>query len=286
MSQPLSPGYAARMGVELPNRVQRIAESLPHALSANLLTLHFQPKVRLKDFNVVGAEALLRWEDSDLGRVSPLEILEAAGFHGLTQVLDFWVIGSVVRQIASWQSRRVGLVPVSINLGAGALLRPDFLSTVVRLVAEYDVDPRLIEFELLETASFENLDDVVGRIEECRQSGFRFLLDDFGTGYSSLAYLSSLPLDGLKIDRCLIPLDAGDLKRWRVARQIIEIGHTLDCTVVAEGVEHPDQYLILRSLGCDVIQGFYFARPMAAVDFAAMMRNGTARIPPPGVERL
>ena len=267
-------------------RRNAIAARLHEAFEADKMSVYFQPKVRIRDDRIIGAEALIRWVDEDLGYVAPAEIIEAAQEIDQVLALDEWVFKQACRALATWQAQGIELVPVSINFSGETLSRPDFVDWTCRVIHDHALPPQTIGFEILESAVLENLSEIVDKILACQKLGISFSLDDFGIGQSSLAYLQSLPVDHLKIDRSFITDIVHDLARSTMARQIIEIGHALGKQVIAEGVENIGQYLILRSFGGDAVQGYFFAEPMPATTFAGHLATENAVLPPPGLENF
>jgi len=270
-------------------RVERhrsIIAKLQAALDENRIELHFQPKVSLDANDIVGAEALIRWHDDDLGYISPPEILEAAETMDQLVSLDDWVFHRACRHMADWQQRGIGLKSLSVNICGDTLARPDFVKWARDVAAKFDLEPNLIDFEILESAVLFDIADTVEKIRECQKRGFTFSLDDFGTGQSSLSHLGRLPLNHLKIDKSFTDDVVQDRTRSAMTYQIIEIGHSLGKSVVVEGVENIGQYLIIRSFGCDVIQGYYFSKPLPDEKFVALMTDGGGKLKPAGVDEL
>jgi diguanylate cyclase (GGDEF)-like protein len=225
-------------------------------------SLAFQPCVDARTGALVGVEGLLRWDNPELGSVAPSQFIHIAEETGLIIPIGAWVIGEACRQIAKWRDEDLMDVKVSINLSAIQLRDAEVVETLRRSLVEHGVEPGLLELEITETVLMDSAENYLEVIAALRSLGVKLSLDDFGTGYSSLSYLNRFPLDRLKIDRAFVHdmLDApADLA---VIKSIIELGHELGLRVVAEGVETEREAQILRSIGCDELQGFLFARPM------------------------
>jgi len=267
-------------------RCYSIAAALETAVNDGTIHVVFQPKVSLKGNRVIGAEALMRWTDEQLGPISPLEVLAAAQKIDFIPLLDEGILKRLCQQLTDWLGRGRNVLPISINLSGTTFMRPNFIDRVTTILSDYQLPFHLIDFEILESSIFENIDQAVEKIRALRALGITFSLDDFGTGHSSLAYLQALPINTLKMDRSFITDIVQGASHSSMVRHIIEIGHTLNMNIVAEGVENIGQYLILRSYGCDSIQGYYLARPMAAPDFEHLISSKSAYIPAPGLENL
>jgi diguanylate cyclase (GGDEF)-like protein/PAS domain S-box-containing protein len=235
---------------------------LRSAIERNELSLAFQPCLDARTGALASVEGLLRWDSPELGSVAPSRFIHIAEETGLIIPIGAWVINEACRQIAQWRDEDLMNVTVSINLSAIQLRDADVVETLRRSLVEHGVEPGLLELEITETVLMDSAENYLDAITSLRSLGVKLSLDDFGTGYSSLSYLNRFPLDRLKIDRAFVHdmLDApADLA---VIKSIIELGHELGLRVVAEGVESEREAQILRSIGCDELQGFLFARPM------------------------
>lgn len=252
----------------------RVAEKLRSALEVDSFSLQYQPQVRLQDRAVVGVEALLRWNAFDEVPLSPAEFIPIAENMGLMPSLGKWVVKSACRQAALWQTRFPNL-PVAINLSSVQLYQPNLVECLLEVMQEQGANPENIELEITESAVMRNMDSAIATMRRLREKGFNISLDDFGTGYSSLSYLKRFPVGKLKIDQSFVqgletdPVDAA------IVRAVINLGHSLDMKVLAEGVETQGQLQRLGDEGCDYIQGFYYSRPLEAESLEAyMQRNG------------
>ena len=235
---------------------------LKQALVAGEFMLHYQPKVNLRTGDVVGAEALIRWQHPEQGLRPPAEFLPLIEDHPLAIELGEWVTDTALRDQALWRAADLD-IPVSVNVGALQLQRPDFVSKLGDILARH---PRLqaggLELEVLETSALGELAQVSKVIEECRVMGVSMALDDFGTGYSSLTYLKRLPVATLKIDRSFVRNMLEDPDDLAILEGVISLAGAFHRQVVAEGVETREHGALLLQLGCELVQGFGIARPM------------------------
>ena len=244
-----------------------LEEDLRAALGQGDIGVHFQPRVRLSDRRLVGAEALARWRHATRGAVSPVEFVELAEEVGLIDALT----DSVLKQTCAFLAARTGdagvVCPVSVNLSAGQLRDPDLAPRLKGIVESYGLKPHDIELEITEGVMVDDRYASARALERLRKKGFRIALDDFGTGYSSLSYLKDLPIDVMKIDRSFVKdLETSPGSR-AIAVAIVGIAKTLGLRVVAEGIETEEQAAMLRDWGCEEGQGYLFAKPLAAADF-------------------
>ncbi|MGX6600798.1 putative bifunctional diguanylate cyclase/phosphodiesterase [Micromonosporaceae bacterium Da 78-11] len=242
------------------------------------LTLHYQPKVSLDDGRVSGVEALVRWQHPVRGMISPVEFIPIAESTGLINRLTRHVLRIAVIQNRSWldDGRRI---PVAVNLSPRCLLDPDLIRYVTELLAETGLPTDLLRLEVTESAVMANPTLALATLTELHALGIRLSIDDFGTGYSSMAYLKRLPVDELKIDRSFVNGVVTDHDDAVLVRSTIELGHNLGMSVVAEGAEDAGQVAALRALDCDVVQGYFFARPMPAADLITWIHERSPAVP-------
>ncbi|MFP5446345.1 MAG: putative bifunctional diguanylate cyclase/phosphodiesterase, partial [Betaproteobacteria bacterium] len=255
-------------------------QAIEHALRAALqqgegLALHYQPLFAASDRTLVGAEALLRWSHAELGNVSPLEAVMVAEDCGLIVPLGYWVMRTACRDAAQWQAG--GPLRVSVNISARQLGDPQFLERVMDILREEGLPAHLLEIELTETVLMDNMEAGAHTLHRLSQLGIHLAIDDFGTGYSSLAYLRQLPMRRLKIDRSFVKDLPGQEHSRTIVTAIVALAHGLGLQITAEGVETPEQADYLVRQGCDVLQGYLFARPMPVGEFQAQLQEGTAR---------
>lgn len=238
---------------------------------------YFQPKICALTGRGLGAEVLLRWQHPDLGMISPGEFIPLAEETGLIHPVSEWLIGHVFDLIAGWNAAGWPPGPISINLSAESFFKHSLVPFIDRQLERTGVPASTVIIELTETVLMQNADTAQQVIGALRDRGIRVSLDDFGTGFSSLGYLNRFSIDEIKIDQSFVTnLDHDNRKVAALVQAIISLGHALSLKVVAEGIETPSQASLLRQMGCDIFQGFHFARPMPADDFAAFLRNAQA----------
>jgi EAL domain-containing protein (putative c-di-GMP-specific phosphodiesterase class I) len=241
-----------------------LKEELRLAIERDELTLYFQPIVDLDTGRLVAEEALVRWEHPRRGLVGPSEFVPLAEETGLILSLGQYVLEEACQQARRWEARRAASdeeVAVHVNLSAVELRDPDLVGRVQQTLADAQVDPRSLVFEITETVLLDDSERVSTAIGELRALGVRFALDDFGTGYSSLSYLHTLPFDMLKIAKSFVDGLARGGREASFVRMIIELARTLGVTVIAEGIETQEQVDALVILECDLGQGFHLGRP-------------------------
>lgn len=251
-------------------------ESIEHirtALDRNEFVLYYQPKVNMRTGNIIGAEALVRWQHPERGILSPALFLPVIEDHPLSIELGDWVINEALRQIAQWQT--LGLqMPVSVNIGALQLQRTEFVTQLAaQLAAHPQVPPENLQLEIVETSALEDIAEVADIMRRCRDLGVSFAVDDFGTGYSSLTYLKRLPAELLKIDQTFIRDMLDDPDDLAIVKGVIGLANAFHRKVIAEGVETIAHGELLIPLGCELAQGYGIARPMPAADLPGWAAN-------------
>jgi len=255
-------------------------QAIEHALGVALqqgegLQLHYQPLFSAADRSVVGAEALLRWAHPELGNVSPLEAVMVAEECGLIAPLGYWVMRTACRDAARWQAS--GPLRVSVNVSARQLGDPQFLEQVMDILREEGLSAQQLEIELTETVLMDNMEAGAHTLHRLSQLGIHLAIDDFGTGYSSLGYLRQLPVRRLKIDRSFIKDLPGHEHSRTIVTAIVALAHGLALQITAEGVETSEQADYLVRQGCDVLQGYLFARPMPEPQLQALLQDAQRR---------
>ncbi|GLK78433.1 two-component system response regulator [Methylopila turkensis] len=255
-------------------RAVTVLESdLRKALAREELVLHYQPQVALASGSIVGAEALVRWRRENGDLVSPGDFLPLAEECGLIAPISEWVLNEACAQAASWPQSGLPPLRIAVNLSASQFRRQNVEEVVLAALAASGLDPARLELELTETILLQDTERVVATLKALQSRGVTFSIDDFGTGYSSLAYVKSFPVDRLKIDKSFIHNLKTDANDAAIVRAIVNLGHSLDLDVIAEGVENAAQVAHLRAEGCDEVQGFYFGLPMPAPDFVDLVRR-------------
>lgn len=239
-----------------------LESALRQAVERNEFIVHYQPKVELATDQLCALEALLRWDRPGHGAVSPAVFVPVLESLGLIVAVGRWVIEAVCQQIAAWQRSAIGAVEVSVNVSGHQLIEGDLIADIARILAQTGVAPHWLEVELTEGSLMENTQHTIASLQRLHAMGVKISIDDFGTGYSSLAYLRRFPIDTLKIDIAFIREVTSNPQDAAITRTIIELAHSLNLRVVAEGVETQAQLAFLKDAGCDQIQGYLFSRPL------------------------
>jgi len=250
-----------------------VENGLRSALDHQELEVVYQPKINMKDGSVVGAEALLRWQSAELGPVYPDEFIPIAEETGLIVPIGAWVIETVCQQIQQWLEAGLNPGSIAVNIAAQQFKRGNVLKTIQTALETTGLDPKRLEIELTESALVTHISDTVNALTQLSALGVRTSVDDFGTGYSSLSYLKKFPISTLKIDRSFIMDIPHDGESAAIARAIVSLGHSLELSIVAEGIETEAQWHFLRALGCQFGQGYMFSRPIPRTEFEDMLRT-------------
>jgi EAL domain-containing protein (putative c-di-GMP-specific phosphodiesterase class I) len=246
---------------------------LSRALERREFTVQYQPKVDMRTGEIKGAEALLRWWNPELGAVPPNTFIPVAEDSGLIVAIGKWVLKTACEQNVAWQKRGLPPIVMSVNMSPRQFKDAALLDDVAEVLAATGMPPQWLELEITESMIMHNVELAVAKAEAMRALGVRLAIDDFGTGYSSLAHLKRFPIDTLKVDRSFIREIPQDAEDRAIAEAIIAMGKTLSLTVVAAGVETPEQQAFLSERACDEMQGYYFSTPIPASDFAALLRE-------------
>ena len=246
-------------------RRHAIETDLRKALKSEQLVMHYQPVIERPTGRVVGAEALLRWQHPDWGLVSPGEFIPVAEESGLIVDIGRAVIDAVQQQIAEWRGGPLADLRIAVNLSARELRKAEHLDALSRAIAR---TPRSLCIEITESVLLSDTERLLGFLSRLREMGVRVALDDFGTGYSSLSYLRRFRFDVLKIDRSFVKELGTSDADMALVTSITSLGRILGLDVVAEGVETETQLARVAEAGCDLVQGYYFAKPMPADAFA------------------
>ena len=264
--------YTAQMNVEVLAR-QELETALRDAVRKQAFEVFYQPKISLSDGRICGVEALLRWPRPAGEAVSPAVFVPVLESLGLISRVGQWVIDRVCSQIAHWQSTGLGAVEVAVNVSALQISEGDLIDDIQRSLKAHQLEPQWLEVELTEGSLMENTPHTIASLLTLRDIGVKISIDDFGTGYSSLAYLSRFPIDKLKIDIAFIREVTFNPQDAAIARTIIELAHSLNLQVIAEGVETCEQLAFLTDNGCDQVQGYLFCRPLPARELEALLRD-------------
>lgn len=247
---------------------------LRQALQKDELQVHYQPKVNLRTGEIEGAEALIRWHHPELGAISPTKFIPLAEKTGLIVPLGEWVLRKACTQAKLWQTQGLSPVQIAVNLSGHQFNQPNLSDSIVAILEETELDPRYLQLELTESTLMENPDHAIATLKQLKSRGIQISIDDFGTGYSSLSYLRLFPFDVLKIDRSFVCQLTEDVKNEAITTAILQMAHSLDLKVVAEGVETASQLAFLCGHKCDEIQGYCFSPPLSAPTFTELLSTG------------
>lgn len=250
----------------------RLAADMQHAVENNELRLLYQPKVQAATGRLLGMEALVRWMHPQQGLISPIEFIPVAEETGMIVGIGRWVLREACRQNAEWQQAGLPPIRVAVNLSARQFRSGELLNEIDLALAETQLPVDFLELEITESMVMEDPQSVIKLLGAIHDRGIHLALDDFGTGHSSLAYLKRFPIDCLKVDRAFIKDTPENTDDVAMTKTIIAMAQALGLSTVAEGVETVEQLELLKGLGCDQIQGYYFSRPLSADDFLLFYR--------------
>jgi diguanylate cyclase (GGDEF)-like protein/PAS domain S-box-containing protein len=262
--------YTPAMNEESLERV-RIETALRNALERDEFVLYYQPQVDLASGQIVGMEALIRWNHPELGMVPPNRFVPIAEETGLIVPIGAWVMRTAAAQAKAWQDAGMGRLRVAVNLSARQFGDPELIAGIEAVLADTRLAPDCFELELTESLFMSDVTPAVDLLHRMKALGVNLSIDDFGTGYSSLSYLSRFPIDVLKIDRSFVADITDDANDAAIVTSIIALAHNLKLSVIAEGVETAEQLDYLRSQGCDEMQGYFFSRPLPASEFEQLL---------------
>lgn len=258
--------YIASLDSEM--RVRReLDKELRGALERNEFHLVYQPQIAYDDHRVVGVEALLRWHHPERGLVPPDLFIPLAEQNGSIIEIGEWVLDQSCRQLRIWHDSGMTELRMAVNLSTVQLHHSELSRVVTNLIQRYKLPPRCLEMEVTETGLMEDISAATGHLNSLKKAGVQIAIDDFGTGYSSLSYLRGLPLDKIKIDRSFVQDVLIDEDDATIVRAIIQLGHSLNMQVIAEGVESAEQEAYIIAQGCNEGQGYYYSRPLSATAF-------------------
>ncbi len=243
-----------------------VENDLRKALALNEFVLYYQPQVDGHTGDIIGAEALIRWNSAERGMVAPFHFIPVLEETGMIIEVGEWVLRTACAQQKKWSDQGKRQIDISVNLSAKQFSQENFVERVKNIIADTNADPKKIVLEITESLLLGSDSDVVGKLEQFREMGFGISIDDFGTGYSSLSYLRKLPINELKIDRSFVKDISTELDDGTIAKTIIALAKNLKLNVIAEGVEVESQLEFLLNQGCSRIQGYYFGKPVPAED--------------------
>ncbi|WP_176461721.1 putative bifunctional diguanylate cyclase/phosphodiesterase [Anaeromicrobium sediminis] len=228
--------------------------------------VHYQPQVDAKSNKIIGVEALLRWNHHTKGIISPLEYISLAEETGLIIPIGEMVLREACKQNKTWQEKGYENIKMSVNISIRQLQNNDFVNMVLNILEETKLDPKYLTLEIVETLVAKNMADISAKLNQLKEYGINISIDDFGTGYSSLSYLNDLPINSIKIDRSFVSHSTYNTKDQAIISMIITMAHSLNLSVVAEGVETNQQLEFLRKCGCDFIQGYFTGKPNGPIE--------------------
>jgi diguanylate cyclase len=258
-------GSPARLSLE---------SSLRRALERDEFRVFYQPQVNLQTGEVVGAEALVRWQNPERGMISPADFIPLAEETGLIRSIGEWVLHTACQQTQTWRLAGFSSLQIAVNLSGRQFNQPHLGQKIAQTLASTGLDPTALELELTESTLLQNASAAIAMLAELKTLGVQVAIDDFGTGYASLSYLQQFPFDTLKIDQCFVHNVTTDSRNAAITTAVLQLSRSLSLRVVAEGVETESELAFLRRYRCDVIQGYLFSRPVSAEDFEALLRAG------------
>lgn len=265
--------FAEDMNIKAKRRLE-METAIRQGLKNQEFVLYYQPKVSADNEQIVGAEALIRWQSPEQGFVSPVEFIPIAEETGLIGEIGYWVLQEAARQNKAWQEDGLRPIRIAVNVAAPQFRAPDFIDQVRTALANNALDPQWLELEIVESMLMGDTDMTVDKLHQIRDIGCHLSIDDFGTGYSSLSYLTRFPITTLKIDRAFIKDLESDKTMAEISRAIIGMSQGLELEVVAEGAETDAHIRFLKENGCQTVQGFYYSRPVPAEEFAHLLKEG------------
>jgi len=265
--------YSNDMNARAKHRME-IESGIRRALKNQEFLVYYQAKVDVAHGRVAGMEALVRWRDPEKGLVSPAEFIPVAEDSGLIEQIGLWVLEETCKQSCRWQAMGLPPVRASVNVSARQFRNRNFVASVAETLSATGLDPSLLELEITESMLMGDIEAIITRMEELRKLGVYLSIDDFGTGYSSLSYLSRFPITTLKIDRAFVRDVQSNPHTAEITRAIIGLSRGLELEVVAEGAEVKEEVEFLQANGCELVQGYFYGRPLPAEEFAAMLQQG------------
>ncbi|MCW0697467.1 EAL domain-containing protein [Clostridioides difficile] len=248
-----------------------ILDDIKIALVKNQFEVYYQPKFSLVTGEMIGSEALIRWNHPEHGFISPAVFIPIAEKSKLILKIGRFVFERACNDLSEWKKQGKKIVPVSINLSRVELYQPDIVKFINKTIQMYNLSSDLIEIEITETVAINELNILKNVLNELRKYGFSISMDDFGTGYSSISCLRDMPIDILKLDKSFLNGIEHDERSRNIAKSIVSLAKSLDLVVIIEGVESKEQAELMKQFGCDLVQGFYFARPMPAKNFLDLL---------------
>jgi EAL domain-containing protein (putative c-di-GMP-specific phosphodiesterase class I) len=264
--------FSYSMGKELMKKIT-IENNLRHALENKEFEVHYQPQVNLSTGKIEGMEALIRWNSKELGFVSPNDFIHIAEKTGLIVPIGNWVLETACKQNKLWLDKGLSYNSIAINVSSIQFIRPNFIDNIKDILAKENLPSVFLEIEITESLLMDSTEETINKLNDLRSMGIKISLDDFGTGYSSLNYLRQLPINVLKIDRSFVLEICDKTEQRLIVDVIINLSHKLGYKVIAEGIETKEQLELLKDMGCDIGQGYYFSRPVNAEKMEALLMS-------------
>jgi diguanylate cyclase (GGDEF)-like protein len=266
--------YSQEMNAKAVERLE-LETKLRRALEREEFVLHYQPQLDLRQGRVIGVEALVRWDNRELGLVSPAEFIPLLEDTGLIVPVGEWILRHACQRAKAWQQDGLGDIRIAVNIAPRQFLYSDIVATVAEVLRDTQLAPQLLELEITEGSIMVDADSNIHRLQQLADMGVQLAIDDFGTGYSSLAYLKRFPIDALKIDQSFVRDMHVDMNDANIVAAVIALGQNLGLRVIAEGVEEVLQLQHLRHLGCQEAQGYYISRPMPETKLRTFLAEHT-----------
>ena len=253
---------------------KKMENDMERALETGQFKLYLQPQVDLKTRKIVSAEALVRWKDPERGMISPVKFIPLFEKNGFICKLDYYVWERAIKTLAKWRDNNQIMVPLSINLSSADIRKKGMLEKTIQLLDKYDINPKWVKAELTESLCLENDKLVMEKMALLKGKGIKIAIDDFGSGYSSLHMLKEMPIDILKIDKSFLTYEREMQEKDEILiRDVIELGKHLRMVIITEGVENLEQSDFLAEIGCDIVQGYYYGRPMPIENFERLLEE-------------
>lgn len=265
--------YKTEMNAQVNERLS-LESWLRRAVDRKELSLHYQPQLDLRTNRVIGAEALIRWQHPKLGMIPPGKFIPLAEQTGIIVPIGEWVLRTACAQNKAWQDAGLPPITIAVNISARQFREKGLVKTIADILGETRLDPRYLELEVTEGVIMHDAEEVIRILQQLKSMGVKLSIDDFGTGYSSLSYLKRFPVDRLKIDQSFVRDVTSNSDDAAIALAVINLGHSLDLRVIAEGVETEEQLKFLRGHHCDEKQGYLFSKPIPAEDFTKLLKEG------------
>jgi EAL domain-containing protein (putative c-di-GMP-specific phosphodiesterase class I) len=265
-----------RMNVRAVERL-KIETNLRRAIERSEFLLYYQPQIDIATNQVIGAEALIRWQHPEDGMVMPGRFIPVAEETGLIVQIGDWALRETCRQIKAWEQEGVEPIRISVNLSFKQFRKPDFVESVENAIAESGIDPHYLDFELTESMVMHDVDHAIQILKRIKALGIEISIDDFGTGYSSLNHIRRLPIDIVKIDKSFVNEVSTSKGDAEIATAIVALAHSLNLKVIAEGVETAEQLSFLSSRNCNAFQGYLASPAIAPDDFKRFRLEWNAR---------